>query len=57
MEHIVASNLVKFLDTNNLLYDLQHGFRERRSTETQLIMLVEDLVRNASQGKQTDLVL
>ena len=26
MEHIVTSNLVKHLNTNNILYDLQHGF-------------------------------
>ena len=29
------------------MYDFQHGFREKRSCETQLIMLVEDLARNA----------
>ena len=57
MEHIVTSNLVKHLNANCILYDLQHGFRERRSTETQLIQLVEDLVRNTSKGNQTDLVL
>ena len=39
------------------MYDLQHGFREKRSCETQLIMLVEDLPRNAGFGKQTDLIL
>ena len=39
------------------MYDLQHGFRERRSCETQLIMLIEDLARNASLGKQTDIIL
>ena len=37
--------------------NLQHGFREQRSCETQLIMLVEDLARNAGSGKQTDLIL
>ena len=57
LEHIVASNVVKHMDNNNLMYDLQHGFRERRSCETQLTMLVEDLTRKASQGKQTDLIL
>ena len=57
MEHVIASNIVKHMDANGLMYDLQHGFRERRSCETQLAMLVEDLARNASQGKQTDLVL
>ena len=29
IEHILASNLVRHLDSNGLLYDLQHGFRER----------------------------
>ena len=57
MEHIIASNLAKHLDTNGLMYDLQHGFRERRSCETQLASLVEDLARKSSQGQQTDLIL
>ena len=57
MEHILASNLVKYLDTNGLMYDLQHVFRESRSCETQLASLVEDLVRKPSKGKQTDLIL
>ena len=57
MEHTIASNIVKHLDSHGLMYDLQHGFRERRSCETQLVSLVEDLARKASQGKQTDLIL
>ena len=57
MEHIVSSNLVKFLNANNVLYDLQHGFREKRSCETQLVCLVEDLARNLQNCRQTDLVL
>ena len=39
------------------MYDLQHGFREKRSCETQLVMMVEDLARNANVGKQTDIIL
>ena len=57
LEHILASNIVRHLDGQGLMYDLQHGFREKRSCETQLIMLVEDLARNAGLGKQTDLIL
>ncbi|MES9882305.1 MAG: reverse transcriptase family protein [Sedimenticola sp.] len=57
MEHIITSNLVKHLDRNHILYDLQHGFRERRSCETQLAMLIEDLARNTNNGLQTDLIL
>ena len=57
MEHIVASNLIKHLDRHNILYDLQHGFRERRSCETQLIQLMDELARNISSDHQTDLIL
>ena len=57
LEHILASNIVKHLDGQGLMYDLQHGFREKRSCETQLIMLIEDLARNASLGKQADIIL
>ena len=57
LEHILASNIVKHLDGHGILYDLQHGFREKRSCETQLIMLIEDLARNVSAGKQTDIIL
>ena len=57
MEDIVASNLSRHFGQNDILYDLQHGFRERRSCETHLIQLVEELARNTSQGRQTDLIL
>ena len=57
LEHILASNIVKHLDGQGILYDLQHGFREKRSCETQLIMLIEDLAGSASVGKQTDIIL
>ena len=57
LEHIMASHLVRHLNKHDLLYDLQHGFREKRSCETQLTMLFEDLARNTSAGKQTDLIL
>ena len=57
LEHLMASHLVKHLDKHDLLYDLQHGFREKRSCETELTMLFEDLAKNTSAGKQTDLIL
>ena len=45
------------MDNHNLLYDLQHGFRSKLSCETQLVTLLEDLIRNSTAGSQTDLVL
>ena len=57
LEHIINSNIAKHLDRQGLMYDLQHGFREWRSCKTQLAMLIEDPARNASLGKQADIVL
>ena len=57
MEHIIASNLTDHLNKHNIIYDLQHGFRQKRSCETQLLQLVEDLGRQLIAGKQIDLVL
>ena len=57
LEHILASNTVKHFDGQSILYDLQYGFREKRSCETQLIMRIEDGARSASVVKQTDLIL
>ena len=56
MEHIIASNITAHFNKHNTLYDLQHGFRQKRSCETQLLQLVEDLGRQLMKGNQTDLV-
>lgn len=51
LEHIVASNLIKHLANSNILFELQHGFREKRSCETQLVMLVDEIAKNMQMGK------
>ena len=53
MEHIIASNTSKHHIQHDILYELQHGFREKRSCETQLIQLVEDLSRQLTLRNQT----
>ena len=55
LEHIITSNIVKHLDDNKILFDLQYGFRAKRFCETQLIVLVEELHQKA--GKQTNVIL
>ena len=57
LEHIVASSVAKHFTELDILYDLQHGFREKSSCETQLIMLVDESAKNMQMGKQTDLIL
>ena len=43
LEHIVSSNVMSHLEAHDILTDAQHGFRRRRSCETQLILIVQGL--------------
>ena len=54
LEHIIVSNMMDFLDSKNILVDIQHGFRAGRSCETQLIQTVHDFARNLDSKIQTD---
>ena len=53
MEHIVHSHLMNFLESNNILSNYQHGFRKKRSCETQLLVTVHDL----AAGLEIDAIL
>ena len=57
LEHIVCSNIMQHLDKHNILHDAQHGFRKRRSCESQLIITINDLARNIDSKGQTDVIL
>ena len=57
LEHILHSNIMKHLENNNILTDLQHGFRKHRSCETQLIKTVNDLAKSMDHGEHIDSVL
>ncbi len=57
MEHIVSSSIVKHFTELGISYDLQHRFREKRSCETQLVMLIEELYQTIHSRKQVDLIL
>ena len=57
MEHCVTSHLMGHLDKHNLLTDYQHGFRKKRSCETQLILTVDDISKALKDQKQVDCIL
>ena len=57
LEHILHSNIMKHLENNNILTDLQHGFRKHRSCETQLIKTVNYLAKSMNHGEQIDSIL
>jgi hypothetical protein len=44
-------------DQHQILTDTQHGFRKRRSCETQLVVTINDIAGNLAQGNQVDVVL
>ena len=48
---------MEHLQTNNILYHLQHGFRNKRSCETQLLEFINDVAINMESGLQTDLCI
>ena len=50
--HIVASQVMQHLTKNNILFNHQHGFRSKLSTETQLIQFTNDMLRGRKRGSR-----
>ena len=44
------------MDQYNILCDEQHGFRHKRSCETQLILTIHDLAKSLDNGLQSDVI-
>ena len=57
IEHIIHSHLMKYFDSHYILGDQQHGFRKRRSCESQLIIKVHDLASGLEKRQQIDVIL
>ena len=57
MEHILCSNISKHLDKHTILSDNQHGFRAKRSCETQLVQTIEDLSKSINDKQQIDMAI
>ena len=55
LEKHVASSLPVFLRHNNLLYDQQSAFRTGHSTETALIRLTDQILKNMDNDEVTGL--
>ena len=49
--------MMAHFDQHNILTDSQHGFRRRRSCETQQLTLFEELMYGLDRGKQHDLAV
>ena len=56
-EHVIAKSIMAHLDANNILTDSQHGFRSKRSCETQLLTFVDELLQSLTARGQIDLAI
>jgi len=57
MEHIVSSQVMRHLDFHSILSNAQHGFRKRRSCESQLLLSANDFLKSLDGNTQTDAIL
>ena len=57
MEHILHSHVMKHLEEQSVLTDCQHGFRARRSKETQLILTIHDISKELNDNNLVDVAL
>ena len=57
LEHVIHSTVMDHLDRHNLLTPLQHGFRQNRNGESQIITTTRDFAQPLNQHGQTDAIL
>ena len=57
LEHTINRHILDHLDEHRILVDAQHGFRKRRSCETQLILTCHDLAKVVNDSGQVDMLV
>ena len=57
MEQIIHSHIIRHMNKLGLLADSQYGFRKLRTTEIQLILSIDDLVKSLDVREQMDSIL
>ena len=56
-DHIIHSQIMRHLDIHQIISDQQHGFRKKRSCESQLILTVQDLAAALEENGKIDAIL
>ena len=57
MEHIIQSQVMQHLDIHKILFYKQHGFRKKRSCDSQLLAMIQDISAHLDEEEQIDAVL
>jgi len=56
MERLIRDALVKHMESNNLISNVQHGFRKKHSCVTQLLECIEDWTEAYDNGHEVDII-
>ena len=57
LEHIIFRHIMLHLEEHDILVEYQHGFRKKRSCESQLVITMEDVARSMDTRKQIDMLV
>ena len=57
LEHVIHSQIMDHYYRLGILTDKQHGFRSRRSCESQLIITIDSIAKSLAAGEQVDVIL
>jgi hypothetical protein len=57
LDHTIVSNIMTYLDSSNFLHTSQHDFLKDRSWETQLALLLQDILKSGESKEQVDAII
>ena len=57
LEHVIYRHIMHHCEQYNIILNNQHGFRAKRSCETQFIETIEDIARKRNFGNEIDLLI
>ena len=57
LEHVICKAILCHLENNDILTNLNHGFRSGYSCETQLLVTSHDLLKSQDKGIQVDMAI
>ena len=57
LELIICMHMLDHLEKNKIVSQLQHGFRDGHSCESQLILPMHDIMQHFDSKQETDLLI
>ena len=55
-ETCLSQHFVNYCDTNNLISDVQHGFKNKRTTQSNMFEMCNFMVNNIDCGNNVNLI-